>query len=219
MSACRSYRCTSKCYDDDCEIGPPGATGATGATGTTGVTGATGADGATGSAVRADNFIFGLTSYEDINLLSSESFWLVPGGDINPGITGHNITANYKVGTTTLPPSMAICYGYPFTLTHATIHLLDTSATPAWGITGPTVTLHSFCDISGGKPYGGSFMDISGLTGNCQVKSLLPTGLLVGTTGNIGRFLAVSCTPHVAVSKPCSISVAIGCVDKLEMPQ
>ena len=217
-----------------CCTGPTGYTGDTGptgytgpcCTGPTGYTGpcCTGPTGYTGPQLNTDNFVFGLTTYEGGGLvIPGIDYWLVPGGDINPGIpgpplTGHNLRFNYQVSSTVIPPSMAICYA-PFKITHAAVHLTRlNSGTNGWNGVLVDVKIWSFCKVGDdGFPEDGTFFTIPNIRNTCTCWGVpsLPAGCSAATS----TFLAVSFSVQTGVpAAPLSISVTLGTSEKLSMP-
>ena len=210
-----------------CEAGPTGSKGPAGPTGYTGNTGPTGYTGPTGPQVNTDNFVFGLTTYEAPT--QGTEYWLVPGGDINPGITGtggysHDLSHNYKVGSGNCPPSMAICYE-KFNITNAVIHLIYPGVSSGWNNAVVKVKIYSFCkvDISGNPEYtgeGGGLAAITDISNSC---TCVTTSLFTGCSVNADNFLAVSFTVDT-IGDPWpgrgkfGISVTLGTSSELTMP-
>jgi len=206
--------------------GPTGPTGYTGpcCTGPTGYTGPTGDKGDAGPQLNTDNFVFGLTTYEGgANIFNTPAeYWLVPGGDINPGIpgpplTGHNLRFNYLMSTGVCPPSMAICYA-PFKITNAAVHLTRLpSGTSGW-VVPVDVKIYSFCAVgdTGGPEQPFNSFTISNIRETCTCHDVS----LEAGCSTTSRFLAVSFSVPSGQppSAPLSISVTLGTSAKLTMP-
>ena len=155
------------------------------------------------------------------------SIWLVPGGDINPGLTGHDLRTNYTVSAPVLPPSMAICY-QPQKITKFAVHLLSQPQIP--GVTGgwPTrtvITVYSFCLVADtGIPVPVAppltFTVDPGIACICG-----DLGQVAGCTSTTGNFLAVSFNANASQDAPAwsnirswGISVTLGTNEPLIMP-
>jgi len=176
-----------------------------------------------------DNFVFGLTSYESMPASQSQAtdkeIWCVPGGDINPGILtlpGHNLTQNYILSGTVVPPSMAICYKTQ-KITKFAVHLLQTPQTGAVGWpTDTRIRVYWFCDVrDDGIPRPGGVSEVNVRAGvACECGDL---GAQAGCDG--ADFLAVSFTTAVHLDQAAwasirswGISVTLGTNDPLIMP-
>ena len=201
----------------------PGATGPIGPAGPTGYTGPTGMTGPTGPQLNTDNFVFGLTTYE--TPMGGTEYWLVPGGDINPGfdILGatHDLSNNYKMDNSgVLCPSMAICYSL-FNITNAAIHLTKIGSTSGWGGAKVKVKIYSFCNVdsSGNPDAAGMSVTTPDISGSCTCVDI--SNVPVGCDATAPAFLAVSFkvdTLPLPITPPFSISVTLGTASVLTMP-
>jgi len=152
--------------------------------------------------------------------------WLVPGGDINPGLTGHDLRTNYTVSAPVLPPSMAICY-QPQKITKFAVHLLSQ---PQFGTGGwPTatrITVYSFCLVDQDTGIPVPVAPPLTVTVDPGIACICgDLGQVAGCTGTTGNFLAVSFNVNASSNpgawtqlRSWGISVTLGTNDPLIMP-
>jgi len=176
----------------------------------------------TGGRPSNENYVFGLTTYE-VPAQNTE-YWLVPGGDINPGIilnpplNSHSLRTNYEIGPTVTPPSMAICYA-THKITHVAVHLVNNAAAAGtgWGGAIVTVNLWAFCDVdeNTGRPRPPFVVEtISPIRDTCTCFSDIPMD-----AGCPNQFLAVSFEMQGAPATGLlGISVTLGTNQPLVMP-